>query len=163
MAFPAGTTPLSVRHCCSAAHRRCFGLTGRILLVLLFVLAACTGFLRTASAQEVEPDAAAPTRDLLFEAALPDRARSPLLAHQCKRILIFSCDLIALCNVLRRNAHMDFVERIGERTDHGVDHNRVAHLLAKTRRRHNVGCAAHHFSSATDCNFTITKHDGLCG
>ena len=83
MAFPAGTTPLSVRHCCSAAHRRCFGLTGRILLVLLFVLAACTGFLRTASAQEVEPDAVAPTRDLLFEAAIHQKLtdRDPAAAE----------------------------------------------------------------------------------
>ena len=83
MAFPAGTTPLFVRHCCSAAHRRCFGLTGRILLVLLFVLAACTGFLRTASAQEVEPDAAAPTRDLLFEAAIHQKLtdRDPAAAE----------------------------------------------------------------------------------
>ncbi len=70
MAFPADTASPPVCRRISVEHHNRFGQAGRILLVLLFVLAACTGFLRTASAQDAEPDAASPTRDPLFEATI---------------------------------------------------------------------------------------------
>ena len=101
--------------------------------------------------------------DLLVEQALLLRARRAPVRLDRELVLLLAADAVRLGEVLRRDAHVDLVERVGEAADDRVDHLRVAHARAPAGVRHPVGAAAHRLGAAGDGDVGIARRDRLRG
>ena len=100
-------------------------------------------------------------QDLLGEVAGVDGGGRPAVAGDGQLILVVPGHAIISSHVLRGDAHVAAVERVGQRADHGVDDGAVAHPLAPPQPGHPVLAAAHRLRPASHRDLGIAQRDGL--
>ncbi|MCY1290265.1 hypothetical protein D9M70_394020 [compost metagenome] len=99
--------------------------------------------------------------DLAEEVPIGDRARGAQLALQRQRILGFTAYAMALGDVLRRNAHMDAVERVVQDAEHIVDGLQVAEAAPPTSAGQQIGSTAHGFGTAANGHLGLPQQQRL--
>ncbi len=92
-----------------------------------------------------------------------DRGRRALVAFDGERVLLLARDAAPGGDVFRGDAHVDGVERIGQRSDHRVEHLGVAHARAPALGRVHVRGAAHALGAAGDGGVGVAEEDVLRG
>src|SRR5690606_375217 len=100
--------------------------------------------------------------DLVPESAGLLRCSGLLLGAQGVGVLLLAADLIALGEILRSYAHVIVVEGVPQAVvHHAVDQLAVAHALAGTGVRQQMGGQAHGLLAAGDHDLRIAAADGL--
>ena len=100
-------------------------------------------------------------RDLIFETPLGDRLGRARLAFQRKGILGGARNLMLGSDIFSRDAHMPRAEGAVQRTQHHILRACIPHLLAPSRSRHDIGGAAHAFSTCCHAKIGIAHGKGL--
>ena len=93
--------------------------------------------------------------DLIVEAPRAPRRRGTAMRLHREGVLALVRDPAPLGQVLGRHAHVDVVERVGERPGDRVLERRLAHSRAPAGPRHPVRPAAHRLRAAGQCNLGL--------